>query len=66
LAGSVISDARLRESNICQITALTFFKKTGTSSFLTGAFFVFIAGLIELQEDAILSADGVMAVFMLF
>jgi hypothetical protein len=33
---------------------------------LTGAFFVFIAGLIELQEDAILSADGVMAVFMLF
>jgi hypothetical protein len=30
---------------------------------LTEAFFVFIAGLIELQVDAILSAEGVMAVF---
>ena len=41
---------------------LTFFKKTGTSSFLTGAFFVLVVCLIELQEDAILSAEEVMVV----
>jgi hypothetical protein len=39
---------------------LTFFKKTGTSSFLAGVFFVATIGLISSQEELILSATGIM------
>jgi hypothetical protein len=44
----------------CQMAVLTFFKKTGTSSFFTGIFLVFIIGFIGLQEDVMLSAIGIM------